>query len=408
MAAGARFGKAAQALRLARPPQGKTWDWIRAFTPFGWGALVGALIAAWAGWGAGWVEARAIAAAFALAFLAAVLSVLGRSRFAVDIVLPSERTVVGKAAVGEIRVRGVGLRASAGVIELPVTSASGTALAQFVVPALASGEEWRELFAVPARRRSVVEVGPPRSVRSDALGLLRKTKLWSAKQTLYVNPLTIFVPFDATGFQLDIEGVTTAMLSSSDVSFHALRDYQPGDDQRFVHWPSSAKHGHLIVRQFEETRRSHHLVALNTGLASWDAERFEIGVSIAASLARAGMGYGKTVSLITSDAWISTASPAQMLDELTAVTRKDSPPLISQVGEALAAKPSTSVLTIVTGEEDEFGLSRFSTLAGPDVATTVIRVRDAPGARHTFGNTRILDVPSLDELPRLLSRAERV
>ena len=33
------------------------------------------------------------------------------------------------------------------------------------------------------------------------------------------------------GFIRDIEGATTQDLSSADVSFHALREYVPGDDR---------------------------------------------------------------------------------------------------------------------------------------------------------------------------------
>ena len=36
--------------------------------------------------------------------------------------------------------------------------------------------------------------------------------------------------------QMDVEGVASEKLTSSDVSFHALRDYEPGDDRRAVHW----------------------------------------------------------------------------------------------------------------------------------------------------------------------------
>ncbi|MEA2579852.1 MAG: hypothetical protein QOE83_744, partial [Actinomycetota bacterium] len=34
--------------------------------------------------------------------------------------------------------------------------------------------------------------------------------------------------------------------------FLGVREYRPGDGMRHVHWPSTARHGSLIVREFEE------------------------------------------------------------------------------------------------------------------------------------------------------------
>ena len=61
----------------------------------------------------------------------------------------------------------------------------------------------------------------------------------------------------------------------SDLAFHALREYQPGDDRRYVHWRSSAKHGRLLVRQFLDTRRSHLAVVVDTdpGYAGGEDDR---------------------------------------------------------------------------------------------------------------------------------------
>ena len=39
----------------------------------------------------------------------------------------------------------------------------------------------------------------------------------------------------------DLEGVPSDQLSMSDLAFHALREYVPGDDLRHVHWRSSAR-----------------------------------------------------------------------------------------------------------------------------------------------------------------------
>ena len=47
---------------------------------------------------------------------------------------------------------------------------------------------------------------PRARVRSDALGLLRRVRMWDEPVLLHVHPRTVRVPFDATGFQLDVAG----------------------------------------------------------------------------------------------------------------------------------------------------------------------------------------------------------
>ncbi|MEK8225714.1 DUF58 domain-containing protein [Oerskovia sp. M15] len=69
------------------------------------------------------------------------------------------------------------------------------------------------------------------------------------------------------------------------MSFHALRDYVPGDDRRHIHWKTTARTGQLMVRQFEETRRSHLAVILSTRSEDYGhADEFELAVSSCGSL----------------------------------------------------------------------------------------------------------------------------
>lgn len=362
--------------------------------------VLACVLASFAGWG----EAAVLAVLCGLVLVVALLSVMGSSPHALTIRLPQDRTVAGRTVVGELAARNRrNGRSRTGVIELPV----GAGAAQFVVPPLAGKAEWSEVFAVATRRREVIVVGPARSVRADALGLLRRTRVWTRPNLLHVHPRTVRVPFDATGFQADVEGVTTAKLSSSDVSFHALRDYVPGDDRRHVHWATSARTGRLVVRQYEETRRSHHVILLDTVRSHWSGEDFEVGVSVAASLALPGLSASRRVSMATSQGWISTATPVRMLDELTELGRspEETDPA-QRLREVLAARPGASVVTVVVGPvTTDVQAAHLATLAGVDVACGIVRA----GSGHTprrrrVGSGTLLDCPELEDLPRLLNR----
>lgn len=373
-------------------------------TGAGWGVVVGVTLALVLVRVAGWLEAGVFAVVGLTCLALAVVSVLGRSAAQVAIVLPNPRTRVGQTALGELQVHNArARRARAGVVELPV----GAAAARFAVPSLAAHAEWSEVFGVPARRRGVVVIGPARSVRGDALGLLRTVQRWARPVRLLIHPMTVRVPFNATGFAADIEGVTTAKLSSSDVSFHALRDYAPGDDRRHVHWPTTARVGRLTVRQFEETRRSHHLIVLDSQASAWRGDDFEVAVSVAASLALAGIARGSAVSLSTASGWVSTASSVRLLDGLAelALTDPDAS-LTDRVRRAVAARPGASVMTVICPRRvTDAELSRWPGLAGVDVDTGVVRVgATLTPARSRVGRATVADCPALDHLPRLVQR----
>ena len=217
-----------------------------AVTPIGWAVIIFIIAGLAIAVMLEWVEALACALAGAVALLIAALRVAWRPPHLVSIRVPNERIVAGQTAVGEISVRNERSRSvRSGIIELPIGSGTG----EFVVPPLGAHETWDEMFLISSRHRGLINIGPARAVRSDALGLLRRVRMWDEPVVLHVHPRTVRVPFDATGFQLDVEGVSTGKLSSSDVSFHALRDYEPGDDRRAVHWQSTARLGKLIVRQ---------------------------------------------------------------------------------------------------------------------------------------------------------------
>ena len=233
---------------------------VGAVTPTGWAVITLVIVGLVLAVAFQWVEALACALAGVVALLLAAMRVAWRPPHVVSIRVPNERIVAGQTAVGEISVRNERARSvRSGIIELPI----GTGTGEFVVPPLGAHETWDEMFLISSRHRGLINVGPARAVRSDALGLLRRVRMWDEPVLLHVHPRTVRVPFDATGFQLDVEGVATGKLSSSDVSFHALRDYEPGDDRRAVHWQSTARLGKLIVRQYEETHRSHHVIVLD-------------------------------------------------------------------------------------------------------------------------------------------------
>jgi len=374
---------------------------VGAVTPTGWAVITLVIVGLVLAVAFQWVEALACALAGVVALLLAAMRVAWRPPHVVSIRVPNERIVAGQTAVGEISVRNERARsARSGIIELPI----GTGTGEFVVPPLGAHETWDEMFLISSRHRGLINVGPARAVRSDALGLLRRVRMWDEPVLLHVHPRTVRVPFDATGFQLDVEGVATGKLSSSDVSFHALRDYEPGDDRRAVHWQSTARLGKLIVRQYEETHRSHHVIVLDTSRDAWDHDTFETAVSVAGSLGLANLRESRPVSLTTTEGWLPSGVAMRMLDALSEVKARSFGDLSRRVREAVAQRPGVSALTLIVGPNvTDIEAAHLARLAPIDVPVSIIRIgAEGVRARRDLGRGVLLDCSTLDDLPRII------
>ena len=377
--------------------------WLGALTPAGWAVITAMLAGTVAALAFGWLEGFIVAVMGLVALVVAVASVASPSPLSVSLRMKNDRIVAGQVAVGRVRVvNESGRRSGSTLVEVTIGRGSG----EFVVPPISGNGTWNESFSVMTKRRGVINVGPARTVRMDGLGLLRRVRSWDDPILVHVHPPTVRFSFDATGMQMDVEGVASEKLTSSDVSFHALRDYEPGDDRRAVHWPSTARFGRLIVRQFEETHRSHHMVLLDTRVDAWDRRSFETAVSVAASLALAGSGEARTVSMHTADEWIPTGSPMAMLDALSEMETSTRSEFAGIVRRCIMERGGISVLSIVVGAGvDDEEAARLANIVPVDVIVSVIRV--VPGrARRRRKITRgvIIDCPSLEDLPMLVSR----
>ncbi|MDN6178840.1 MAG: DUF58 domain-containing protein, partial [Micrococcaceae bacterium] len=317
-------------------------------SPLGWLLAAVVLVLALLGGMFGWQEARIAALMGALLLLLAIAFILGRSVFRVSLDLNRTRVAVGDRAVGGLEVQNASGKTLLPVsMELPV----GTSTAFFRIPRLASEAAHEELFTIPTHRRAVIAVGPVRSIRQDPFGLLRRQVKWTEEQDLFVHPATTALGGTSSGFIKDLEGEPTRVLSSSDVSFHALRDYVPGDDRRHIHWKTTARTGELMIRQFEETRRSHLAIALSTNTAEYAApDDFELAVSVAASIGLQAVREQRNLSVVTQTGPLRTETGRNLLDDCTRVeARPRRSDLIDLSRTTNDAVPNASVFFLVTG-----------------------------------------------------------
>lgn len=393
--AATRAGIATDAVREATRP------WVGAVTPLGWTALSGGMTALVLGYRQGWVELKVIGIAALLTLLLALAWTLGRASYDATISLDRERVTPGDTAYGSVTVRNrAGRMVLPARMELPV----GGGVAAFDLPALSPDASDEVLFSVPTTRRCVIEIGPVRSVRGDPIGLLRRTRDWAGAITLYVHPRTVPIDASTVGYLKDIEGVTTHDLSSSDVAFHALRDYVTGDSLRSIHWRTTARVGRLMVRQFEETRRSHLLLALSLREADYaDADEFEVAVSAVASMAVQAIREERQVSLVTSRGRVRFATGAALLDHLAGVQASSRGGTLRDLAaSAVTLVPNASMAAIVTGSVPPPRELRAAhlTLPAPLAAFAVRSVAGGTCTRRAISTLTVIDVPTLADLPK--------
>lgn len=177
-----------------------------------------------------------------------------------------------------------------------------------------------------------------------------------------------------------------------------------------------------MVRQFEQTRRSHLVVALSLATSDYATEEeFELGVSVAGSLGVRAIRDGRTVSVVVSTVTpefakrktyavrsLATHIPARLLDDLAVVEAASAALGIRDVGRIAAeTNVGISVAFLICGSlVTTAELRAVSSSFAVDVSVVAI-VCDpdaVPGFRRVSGLT-VLTIGYLEDLRIALARA---
>lgn len=371
----------------------------------GWITLLGALVVLIVGVVLRWQEFIVAGLVAFFMPLLGLLFTIGRPNLEARLRVPERAVVAGTPAVASLGIRNAGRHRSWGArIDLPI----GPDVASFSLGSMGSGAVVWQDVRIPTARRGIVTIGPANSVKGDPFGLTGRETRWTDLTELYVHPQTVRLPGRQAGFVHDLEGHASPQITASDMNFHALREYVPGDDRRHVHWRSSARTGTLMVRQFEESRQSRLVVALDTGRDSWlDEQEFELGVSCAGSVAVHGVLGESPVRLLTSQEDLPAVSPTKVLDGLSGVERTPRGGIHDLVGGVQDRAPGSSVAVVVTGSSASLiDLRRASALFDVDTRVVSIRVEVSAVLRvRSVSNLTVIQLGHLQDLPRAMRKA---
>ncbi len=172
------------------------------------------------------------------------------------------------------------------------------------------------------RRRGRFTLGPVTLTSSDPFGLFEKRRTISATSSMVVYPFTVELEhFRLPSGELPGGGAMGRRTHYVTTNVSGIRDYFPGDSFNRIHWPSTARTGRLIVKEFELDPTADVYLFLDMQ-GSVQADRLweppadgvqplwptrprlapsteEYGVAIAASLARHFLAHNRAVGFVS-------------------------------------------------------------------------------------------------------------
>jgi len=385
-------------------------------TPFGFTVLLGS-VAAWVvAATVGWIELLLGATTGLLAVGLCGLFVVTRARPRVELEPTPRRVVEGSTpALVDVRVWNESASPMA-PLDLEVTVGKG--VETFTLPRIAGHGMWRNSFTVPATRRGVVPIGPAATSRSDPLGLLDRRVAFTDISSLYVHPATVRLAPLGTGLLRDLEGRATNELSMSDLAFHTLREYTPGDDRRYIHWRSSAKvltsGGSLLVRQFQDTRRTQLLVVVDGDRSAYrDPEQFEVAIRVGASVAVRAVEDEIDVTLLVADRKVVRRAGRRVTKQVAldacALAGPTDRPLASLVGDGVNQARDLTYAVVVTGAGRTVEQARKAASRVPRHVRTLLLHVNPDGRKGVVpgASISVLTVTQLSDLPGLMGKGDR-
>ncbi|GAB4503217.1 MAG: DUF58 domain-containing protein [Anaerolineales bacterium] len=248
-------------------------------------------------------------------------------------------------------------------------------------------------------RRGGFRLGPTRLTSGDPFGLFRVSKVIPSQNVLVVLPMI----YEITSFISPpglLPGGQVIRRKALDVTPHAagVREYVPGDPMKRIHWPSTARRGRLIVKEFEQDPQAEVWLFLDaqasvhaqkpyepslTSGEGWifgKRPRFELppstleyAVSISASLAHYFLGQRRAVGLVTAGRTF-TVIPAERS------VRQEGK--ILETLAFLEAESDLSIAALLAAQAGQLPQGSSAILVTPTVFPALLAVVDDLQRRH--------------------------
>lgn len=174
------------------------------------------------------------------------------------------------------------------------------------------------------RRRGVFPIGPSQVYSTDPLGLQTFSQKMPLVSELVVYPALIPLRNSwlrgaaAQGWR----GSASALTRGDGDDFYGVREYQPGDELRRVHWRTTARTGTLAVTEYAQGVTLDVVVALDlsrdayAGTGEGEGSALETAITLTATLLDDLLRHGHMVRLLTQSSQPADTLPASGAEEM--------------------------------------------------------------------------------------------
>lgn len=257
---------------------------------------------------------------------------------------------------------------------------SGTRGADLLVPPLDRGERTVAAYRLPTDRRGLVQIGPLQVVLGDPFGLTSLATVAAPIVALTVYPhVDQIAPLPYTTGHDPLAGARQPnSLGRTGEDFYALRPYVVGDDLRRIHWPTSARHDELLVRQNELPWQGRTTVLLDVRKAAHSSDSLEVAVSAAASILAATARRSDLIRLVTTAGTDSDFAPGS--DHLEAIMEHLAVVPVAPTGslrrsiEMLRRRSNGGALVVIVAEVPDDDLRAAVRLKGCYGSLTIVHI----------------------------------
>jgi len=297
---------------------------------------------------------------------------------------------VGSPARVSLTVSNVGRRRSPTV--LLWEPAGGAGNARMHLAPLRVDESAVALYRLPTATRGVLTIGPMRIRRNDTLGLAVRTKVLPGTTDMIVTPQFHPIAFPSTGGSSGrlADLIRTKSFGQASSEFHSLRPYVAGDDLRKVSWKASARTTELIVKEHAVEGLTRCTVVLDTDDVTYDNDRFERAVSVAASVVSGAVDGGVPTRLLSID--IDLRGPEVVGQSLRWLAGVHYSPPDPRKLPTLRTLEGLGLVVVIAGSPASARVSEVAALIGPEeilvvVATGSTDSGSTPGSRFVVDAT---------------------